>query len=252
MDQHSVSRARADFEDRLYHWLVGASGRVFSARERDQLTELLVDLVGYYGLQLGWARAWGDALAPSRIRHHIVLESQDAESGGGLKILGDARALPFANDSLDLIVLPHTLDFTTDRHQVLREVERVLIPEGRLVLVGFNPMSLWGLARLLTAGAAEFPWRGRFVPPRRVMDWLALLGFQVERQVPLIFLPPWWPLQRLEPLGLRWLSTWSGVYALRAVKRVAPLTPLTPKWRSQARVLAGQAVEPSIRRGVDG
>ena len=103
----------------------------------------------------------------------------------------DFDALPFANQSLDLIVLPHTLEMTRDPHQALREVERVLMPEGRVVIVGFNPTSLWGLRqrlghvrRGLGLGRGKplfLPSEGEFIGYWRLRDWLRLLSFEVER-----------------------------------------------------------------------
>jgi SAM-dependent methyltransferase len=219
---------------------------------------MVTDLVGYYSLQVGWSHGFCDSLAHSRIRHHLFMEHADPGPGWRLCLRGDARALPVADDALDLVLLPHTLEFAADSHQVLREAERVLIPEGRLIIIGFNPWSLWGLLQQLRRRSEEVPWCGRFLSARRLMDWLALLGFQVEDTQPVMFLPPL-PGSRLlrsfahlEPFGRRWLPRFSATYALRAVKRVPTLTPITPLWQGKATVIPGQAVEPSARSRLDG
>ncbi|MBU6261064.1 MAG: methyltransferase domain-containing protein, partial [Burkholderiales bacterium] len=143
-------------------------------------------------------------------------------------------ALPFPNASLDLVVLPHALELARDPHQTLREVERVLVAEGRVVIVGFNPASLWGLRqragrirRRLGLGQALFlPESGGFINYWRMRDWLRLLGFEVESGRFGCWRPPlhsegW--LERwawMDALGDRGWPVLGAVYMLVAVKRV--------------------------------
>jgi SAM-dependent methyltransferase len=145
-------------------------------------------------------------------------------------------ALPFDSQSLDLVVLPHTLELTNDPHLALREVERVLVPEGRAVIVGFNPASLWGLRKSLgglrrrllprTAGELFMPNEGELFGYRRLRDWLRLLSFEVEAGRFGCYLPPMdsqeW-LSRfawMERVGERWWPVFGAVYCVVAVKRV--------------------------------
>ncbi|MDE2452292.1 MAG: methyltransferase domain-containing protein, partial [Burkholderiales bacterium] len=146
----------------------------------------------------------------------------------------DFDALPFPNASLDLVVLPHALELARDPHQTLREVERVLVAEGRVVIVGFNPASLWGLRqragrirRRLGLGQALFlPESGGFINYWRMRDWLRLLGFEVESGRFGCWRPPlhsegW--LERwawMDALGDRGWPVLGAVYMLVAVKRV--------------------------------
>ena len=90
-----------------------------------------------------------------------------------------AGYLPVASQTLDLLLLPHVLEFSAHPHQILREAERVLMPEGSLIISGFNPYSLWGLWRMLPYNDREYPWCGRFISLSRIKDWLALLGLEV-------------------------------------------------------------------------
>jgi SAM-dependent methyltransferase len=152
----------------------------------------------------------------------------------GHHLLCDFDALPFPNQSLDLVVLPHTLELARDPHDTLREVERVLRPEGRVVIVGFNPASLWGLRqsagrlrqRLGGSGPLYLPSMGEFIGHGRVRDWLRLLGFEVERGRFGLWRPPLRSEHGLARLG--WLESagaraWPGlgaVYMIEAVKRV--------------------------------
>jgi SAM-dependent methyltransferase len=148
----------------------------------------------------------------------------------------DFDALPFANQSLDLVVLPHSLELARDPHLTLREVERVLMPEGRVVILGFNPASLWALRqrlghlkRRLGMGRRStlfLPSEGEFIGYRRLRDWLRLLSFEVEAGTFGCYRPPvgsqkW--LDRFgwaEAFGDRWLPVFGAVYSVTAVKRV--------------------------------
>ena len=137
------------------------------------------------------------------------------------------------------MILPHALELSADPHQLLREVERVLIAEGQVVITGFNPFSLWGIARRLRGSAAGAPWQGRFLNVLRLRDWLALLGFEVDRGNFGCYAPPcdqeqW--LKRwhfMEAAGDRWWSFAGGVYLLRAVKRVRGMHLVMPRWQGK-------------------
>ena len=255
MGQNTIRGCDGDPGEYLTRWLSATPGRELLERERGCVKELLSDLFGYYLLQVGCSREFVEPISHSRIRHHVALEARFPGMGGGSTVIGEDRAFPVATDSIDAVFLPHTLDFAADPHQVLREAERVLIPEGRVIVLGFNPWSVWGLWRLFRRRGGQVPWCGAFLGQRRVADWLALLGFDIEQQLPLMFLPPLrraGVLHRLEILespGLRWLPLFAGAYAIRAVKRVSTLTPLEPLWKTRSRMLPGQAVEPTARGG---
>lgn len=237
----------------LQEWLESPLGGELAAREAECLERMLADVFGYYLLQVGMTDAFGDAVGASPVRHRILLPRSARPHTLGTQVVASPDRLPVAGDSVDAVLLPHTLDFVDDARQVLREVERVLIAEGRVVVIGFNAISLWGLWGLIRGGSGRVPWCGRFLTPYRVSDWLSLLGFDVERQEVMMFRPPWprtlfHRLSFLEPVGRRFWPPLGGVYAIRAVKRVSTLTPLRPSWTSRRPVLHGGAVEPSPRR----
>ena len=145
--------------------------------------------------------------------------------------------------------------FTATRGQVLREVERVLVPEGRVILTGFNPWSLWGGARLLHRRQG-MPWCGHFLNLPRLKDWLALLGLEPSGGRVVCYAPP---LQRqrwlerfelLELAGNRWWPVGGGVYCLEAVKRMRGVRLITPGWKVKKR-LVGDTAGQLVRRQVD-
>ncbi len=154
---------------------------------------------------------------------------------------GVLRRTGHTEASLDLVVLPHTLEFSADPHHVLREVERVLVPEGRVVISGFNPASLWGFrqarGRVFRASQLYLPEAGDFIGPWRLRDWLQLLSFEVESDRygcyrPAIQSEKW--LNRtawLDRAGARWWPIFGAVYFVVAVKRVRGMRLLGPAWK---------------------
>lgn len=215
----------------LEHWLNTAQGRYVMAWEQAALDAMVADIFGFNALQCGLPQL--DFLRTNR----IPLRQKACRSGPADTVC-ELGSLPFASHSTDLVVLPHVLEFSDDPHQILREVERVLIPEGQVIIVGFNPLSLWGLRKSLRR-SGEFPWNGSYLSMQRLKDWLKLLGFEVDDGRFGCFAPPcdnqqW--LQRwhfLEAAGKRWWGFSGGVYVLRAIKRTHAMRLITPNWRTR-------------------
>jgi SAM-dependent methyltransferase len=222
----------------LHDWFQTPPGRYLLAWERAQLDLAVANMFGFHALQLGLPTL--DALATNRMPHRwLATHTPEPESD----FVTDFSALPFPAHSLDLVVLPHSLELAPDPHTTLREVARVLVPEGRVVICGLNPLSLWGFrqqrARLYHRcgfGDLFLPQAGEFIGYWRLRDWLRLLGFEVEIGHFGCYRPAFshekW-LQRLpwmEPAGARWWPILGAVYFLVAVKRVRGLTLLSPSW----------------------
>lgn len=238
-------------------WYGSTLGMELATQEEECLERMLQDTFGYYLLQVGSSTGFAEAIRASRIRRRILLPGQAAPHTLGIQVVVSPCSLPIATDCVDAVFLPHTLDFAADPHQVLREAERVLIPEGRLVLLGFNALSMWGVWSLVRRRQGRTPWCGNFLTPYRVGDWLSLLGFDIEMQEMMMFRPPWRrallkELSFLDSLGRRFWPLIGGAYAIRAVKRVSTLTPMRPSWKSRRPLLAGGAVEPSARGAAEG
>ena len=214
------------------NWLNTPQGRYVMDWEREKIDAVVADLFGYNALQLGLPQY--DLLA----RNRIPLRQIAGESGR-VHTLCDFRELPFAANSIDLVVMPHILEFHDDPHQILREVERILIPDGQLVITGFNPLSLWGVRRHFDKRSASFPAHGDFISVLRLKDWLKLLSFEVDRGNFGCYAPPctqerW--LKRwhfMEAAGDRWWSFAGGVYLLRAIKRVRGMRLIMPPWNKK-------------------
>ncbi|MEN8177966.1 MAG: class I SAM-dependent methyltransferase [Pseudomonadota bacterium] len=232
----------------LTDWFQSSLGQLLVEQERHCLEQRLPNLFGYYLIQIGTIDPKLDLLRSSPAKSKLLLDSglQD------LSLWADPLHLPLATDSVDGVLMHHTLDFSVDPHQMLREVERILIPEGKLLIVGFNPWSLWGGWRMLNLRSRMPPWSGHFFPVRRVSDWLSLLGFDLLGVDYVNFRPPLQSqgLMRklifMEGLGERVWPLLGGVYVLEAVKRTLTMTPIKPRWRIREKVLPA-AVEPTTR-----
>jgi SAM-dependent methyltransferase len=240
---------------RIEDWYATPLGAEVAGAEVAAVERQLAGVIGYYLLQIGVAGVFCGGVGEGRIRRRIQLPAAPRPSVPGLQVAAEPALLPIASDSVDAVLLPHTLDLVTDPQAALREAERVLIPEGRVVVVGFNALSLWGAWGLMGQRRGRVPWCGRFLTPFRVRDWLTLLGFDVEAQEMLVFRPPWprAALRRgapaMDALGARFWPLLGGVYVVRGVKRVSTLTPLRPSWAQRRALLAGGAVEPTTREG---
>lgn len=264
--------------EELAAWFATPPGRYLLAWERARFDAAVVDLFGYNALQLGLPQL--DALAANRMPHRwlAVPEWAGVEAsrlavperagpGPAVALVTHAAALPFPAQSLDLVVLPHTLELSADPHAVLREVERVLVPQGRVVITGLNPASWWGLrqyrahacARLglgqTALGRLYLPEAGAFIGHWRLRDWLRLLSFEVESVQQGAYRPPvrsdaW--LQRFEwmdRVGARWWPVLGAVYFLVAVKRVRGMHLLGPAWKPRRAAAAPVVVaqKPSLQ-----
>lgn len=235
----------------MQDWFDTPPGRYLLEWEQAQFDQAVADVFGYHALQLGLGKVRG--LRTNRIPHQWLAATPAAgagaapEPGGSASLLTEFDALPFSANSLDLVLLPHTLELSADPHATLREVERVLVPEGRIVVCGMNPASLWGMrqrrARLygrLGIGELFLPESGEFIGYRRMRDWLRLLGFEVESARfgayrPAVRTDAWLERCRwFDAAGERWWPIFGAVYFLVAVKRVRGMRLLGAEWRRPA------------------
>jgi len=234
----------------LQQWFESDLGQGLLQMEQQKIARILPDLFGYHILQLGYLEQY-HLLASSRISHKVI--SIDKNTIGSANLVCSNHAVPIVSDSIDVVVLPHLLEFESNPHQLLRETERVLIGEGYVVILGFNPLSLWGMKRLFLNWTGKPPWCGHYIGLTRLKDWLKLLGFEITTVERFYFRPPIQNLkimQRLkiiEQIGHYCWPFWGGVYLLIAKKRVVPVTPVKLQWQKRRRMIASGAAEPSTR-----
>ncbi len=229
----------------LHDWLQTPPGQYLLRWEQTELDRTVADFFGYHALQLGLPELSG--LRANRMPHRWLAVS-DATSGrpGAAVIVTHPCALPFPENSLDLVLLPHTLELSPDPHAALREVHRVLVPEGRVVVCGLNPNSLWGLRQRRGQVYQQLGWGQLFMPEAkdliahwRLRDWLRLLGFEVESarfgaHRPALSNALW--LERfawMDAAGDRWWPIFGGVYFLVAAKKVHGMRLLSAPWKTR-------------------
>lgn len=260
----------------LHDFFQTPQGRYLMGWEQQQFDRVVADMFGFHALQLGqpdidalqanrmphrW-RASNAGSTPSHgppppgpLKHGSTVQPAGQRQAGaaGVDLLCDFAALPFPANSLDLVVLPHTLELDADPHATLREVERVLVPEGRVVICCVNPASLWGLRqrrahlyRRFGVGQLFLPQGGEFIGYWRLRDWLRLLSFEVESgrfgcYRPAVLSEPM--LERfawMDRAGARWWPIFGAVYFIVAVKRVRGVRLLARAWKTPL----GRAVAP--------
>jgi SAM-dependent methyltransferase len=155
----------------LADWFATPLGHYLLAREQAWFDRTVADIFGFTAIQIGIA-----GVPVSHAKQGCLAVDRRFGAAGGAPCRCPLAAFP--DNSLDLIVLPHALEFTTDPHQLLREVYRAMRAEGQIVISGFNPFSLFGAKRYFGHGESP-PWNGGFIALYRLKDWLALLGFEV-------------------------------------------------------------------------
>lgn len=238
MDRHTFSNqpngspSYAAEGSSLAQWFATPAGRLILDWELAQFDHAVEDVFGYRAVQLGLSEF--DFLRQNRIAHRFAL---GLESHAAL--IADPLQLPLASQSLDLMVMPHVLESHNDPHNVLREVERVLRPEGQLVIAGFNTLSLWRIRQMFSGNDPGAPWDGHFIGLLRLRDWLKLLGFELNGGKFGCYAPPFaqekWirRFEFMEQAGARWWPIMGGIYVIRAIKRAPGSIMITPAWRRE-------------------
>ncbi|MDE1183716.1 class I SAM-dependent methyltransferase [Paraburkholderia sp.] len=241
-------------------WTDSPPGRYVLEWEQAQLDRVVSDVFGYHALQLGLPQL--DALRENRMPcRGLVLDAASGASapyqlprtasnvltgnggsvhqhapGGRSAVWCDLLELPFEAQSVDLIVMPHTLEFTRDPHRLLREAERVLMPEGQLIIMGFNSLSLWGARQSVgkMTGRPFVPAAHDLIAFTRLKDWIKLLGFDLERGRFGCYRPPlasdqWFARYNfMEAAGDRWWPIFGATYMVKAIKRVRGMRLVGP------------------------
>ena len=209
-------------------WLETTLGQYLLCHEQRMFDAAVGDIFGFNAVQMGMLQI--DVLKNSRIPHimHVGNNAGDCYC--------ESDYLPFAESCIDLVCLPHVLEFSENPHQTLREAERVLVPEGHLILTGFNPISAWGIKHALK-NDMSYPWHGHFFTISRIKDWLALLGLEFVSGSMSCYEPPinnekWLNnFEFMDKMGSQWWPMLGGIYFIVAKKRVVNITLLKPNWK---------------------
>jgi SAM-dependent methyltransferase len=235
-----------------YAWYAEGAGSLLIEAEKSLLEQVLPMVYGFHLIQVA-DPCLSKLVSSSIISHRVLIHKSDSDSWPCSLLRGKVDVLPVKTNSVDAVVLSHSLEQATYPHQVLRETHRILLPEGHLIITGLNPYSLWGIWYRLSRRWKHIPRQGRLISLNRMRDWLELLDFKVVRANYFFFRPPiarsgmMHRLQFMEKLGASCWPFFGGAYQIVAVKRVVGMTPIRPKWKSK-QIWSGEVVAPSARQ----
>ena len=230
----AMSTDSSDIRHQLECWFDTPAGQYLLLRERELVARRLEQVFGYHLLQLGISGR--HSLADDSTLSHKIIAAGSERADAGL--VTEADSLPFTSDSIDVAILHHSMDFAENPHQLLREVQRVVAPHGHIIVLGFNPWSLFGLGAAAHGLLPGSLWQHATpMSVGRLRDWLHLLGCE-QRSVGYTFATPSWGSGR----GHQWLRAcdnfctrhnWAlgGAYALHSQKQVTPITPIRMRWK---------------------
>lgn len=209
----------------LNGWWSSTLGQLVIQVEAEKLVKVFPQVFGYHILLLGIVAQF-KMIEYSVIPYQSVINPFTSDNAAAKTITSKWECLPFANNSVDVVVLPHTLDFSENPMAIIQEACRVLIPEGRLLIFGLNPYSLWRLTSSLSRGKKRMPWCCDFKSAGSIKRELTRLECQIIGQDYFLFQPPMQNIARMEKLGfLNKISRFglrglSGIYFIEAQKKV--------------------------------
>ena len=242
-------RVASPLRSGLSRWMQGPAGAELLRTEVERVHGAVGNLFGYHCLQVG-DLAGADLLSASRILGRTVVDIDGGAPPRAYPVVtGAATSLPIDSQSVDVVILPHVLEFESQPHEALREAARVLVPEGGLVLLGFNPLSVIGLRRAFRYRAAVAPWCGTYFGAGRLRDWLSLLGFDIVDQRPCVSSKhgtrPWRARGRS---FVEWVPpALASARLVLAKKRVNAMLVMRSRWKPRRRLAGVGLAGPSVR-----
>lgn len=213
-----------------HQWFETSLGQYLITNEQRYFDQVVANIFGYNAVQIGLPQF--NFLKLNRMPLQFTISKES-----GASLLAKADFLPIKSNSMDLVIMPHMLEFHHNPHQLLREAHRILIPEGHIVISGFNPYSLWGTCHYMKSERYNFPWNGNFIALPRLKDWLKLLDFEMSGGKLCCYVPPFkqekWRqrFRFMEAAGDRWWPISGGVYFLHAIKHMHGMHIIKPAWK---------------------
>ena len=238
----------------MRNWLQQPLGQHYIGLTKNRMSQLLVQSFGYHLLIIGEPEL-ANCLVKSCISHHILVHHCEA-SQRNIYSLCCARQdkLPLGSDSVDLVYLAHSLEIYPNAEEILHEAYRVLRPDGKLIISGFNPVSLWGLGCAIGRLCRISAWRSKFVSLHQLKYKLMLMGFSHLHAEKFFYcLPINQPtalkrMDLLERLACKFKLPFGAAYLIMAAKRVITLTPIKPAWHSKRSFLTDDLIETAAQK----
>lgn len=231
------------------HWLTQPLGSAILTLEQQFLTSVLPNYSGQFALLIGVPRQH-PLLHASVMLNNVVLSPLMNSAKHFSLIESEFYQLPIASGSVDLVILPHTVECVENQRHLIAEACRLVKPEGFIMLLGFNPFSLWGLKKWWV-NHQPMPWSGNFVRPKQIKQWLSLADFELYKQDMLLFRPPFKnqsifnKLSFMEKIG-KFIYP-GGIYVLTFRAKVIPLTPIKLHWRQKIPAMSSTLPRPTLR-----
>ncbi len=230
--------------DFLFAWYQTPRGKLLKELEAGYLQKSITVSCQQIILQIGGLGWESEFIDCSLYKNYTILDAKSLGCDQTRKIQAKAYNLPLQSDSIDMIIIPHLLEFDTHRFQTMREVERVLKPEGLLIILNFNPWSIWVRYQYLWDKKMADSWRGHFISRFRILDWLKLLNFEVA-------VSSEFNLDSVNSRHGKFIayghSLFSTAYAVKAIKRRYNIIPLSPVKNGSPRLALVNSLNPSAR-----
>ncbi|WP_428353835.1 class I SAM-dependent methyltransferase [Methyloprofundus sp.] len=233
----------------LHEWFSTSKGQVLQQQEAAFLKRSITVSCKQLIVQIG-ALGWENEFIDCSLYEQFYVMDDEQDSWYQSKLLrGATVALPFKSESVDMVILPHLLEFDRNKHQVLREIERILKPEGKLTIISFNPWNIYINLQYMRRKAKKAPWFPGLVSRTRIEDWLRLLNFEAEFAAGFNF-----DAARINAGHAEGRSQQLRVaaYGINAIKRSYHLIPLTPIREYQSKFAMAKLIDvPVIRSQYD-
>jgi SAM-dependent methyltransferase len=237
-------------QQELARWYQTVAGQQLLRQENTMLIKGLEGIFGYHLLTLG-PLDYKEAMSASAISHRLVINDVNIEDSI-IHLLGSQYDLPLQKDSVDVVIMPHLLEYSPHPHQILREAERIIVPNGHMIILGFNPVSCYGFCRAVFGFMKRMPWKGHYYHPVRLRDWIQLLGFRITRISFAGFTPPL-PYQAvlnklafLERASSSFIAPLGSIYMIVARNDAVTPTVIKTPWKRKRPAL-DKGMEPTTR-----
>jgi SAM-dependent methyltransferase len=228
----------------LFAWYQTPRGKLLQQLEADYLQRSITVSCQQIVLQIGGLGWENDFIDCSLYKNYTVLDAKNVGCNEARKIQAKSYNLPLKSESVDMIIVPHLLEFDANRFQTIREVERVLKPEGIVLVLNFNPWSIWVRYQYVWDKKMADTWRGQFISRSRILDWLKVLNFEVTVSSQFNFNSITSTHGKLIANRHSFTAT---AYAVKAIKRRYNLIPLTPVTELNRRLVLVNPINSSVQ-----